>query len=580
MNKTKRITHTLKLIKHLKKYRVGMGLAIFSGIAQHLATIALSALCAYTVGLTMQGALGEQFPRLAKILASLVCLKVLMYYAEMWFAHNVAFKVLADFRNKMFDVIEKVSPAILLHMRSGQLASTLMSDVEVLEWFFAHTFGTILVSIFVPAVVLIFLGTLHVALPLVILFMMSVTIAIPFILRKKADAQGEEVRNALANANAVTIEGIQGMKEILTQNYVEEYNRKNHRHMRKLYEAQYAYGKRLGLEGGVIQGVVGLAGLSVMGLSAWLVLEGAIEFQWFTVAVVLSAGIFAPVLELSNTARNFGLIFACANRIYQVLETKPSVCDSGEFTQVEQLKSDICFSKVGFAYQKEGAAIVENVSFTVREGETVALVGHSGAGKSTCINLLLRYWDVDSGAITIGGRDIREMSLEAQRSLFASVLQENYLFHISIRENIRLSYPRATDDEVKAAAQAAFAHQFISELPQGYDTIVGERGSMLSGGQRQRITIARALLKNAPILVLDEAVSNLDTENEYEIQKALKTSLSEKTTLVVAHRLSTIMMADKVIVLEKGKVVDSGSYEELVTRAGPYQQLFHAQLGE
>lgn len=218
------------------------------------------------------------------------------------------------------------------------------------------------------------------------------------------------------------------------------------------------------------------------------------------------------------------------------------------------------------------------VSFCVEPGETAVLVGHSGAGKTTCANLLLRYWDVNSGSIKINGSDLKEYSLESLRESVSAVQQETYLFNASIRDNIRLGKTEADDCEVIQAAKRANAHEFICDLPEGYDAIAGERGYQLSGGQRQRISIARALLKNTPIIIFDEAVSNLDTENEQYIQKMMKTQLKEKTLIMIAHRLSTILSADKVIMLENGRVLDVGKHTELLERCIAYRKLIEDQM--
>nr|MDA3937053.1 ATP-binding cassette domain-containing protein [Actinomycetota bacterium] len=241
---------------------------------------------------------------------------------------------------------------------------------------------------------------------------------------------------------------------------------------------------------------------------------------------------------------------------------------------MKDLGFDIEFSDVSFSYGDNGDDALKGVSFKVHTGETVALVGHSGAGKSTCINLLLRFWDVRTGEIRIGSRNIKNVSLESLRNTTSAVLQEVYLFNTTIRENIKLGSPNASDKEVEVAARHALAHEFISALPDGYDTITGEKGAQLSGGQRQRIAIARAILRDAPILVLDEAVSNLDTENEHDIQRALKHLRKGRTTLVIAHRLSTILSADRLVVLDRGRVAEAGAHEELVNRDGVYRELF------
>jgi ABC-type multidrug transport system fused ATPase/permease subunit len=252
--------------------------------------------------------------------------------------------------------------------------------------------------------------------------------------------------------------------------------------------------------------------------------------------------------------------------------------DRGQPIDTSRLESGICFEKVSFRYGQDLEPAVKDISFTVKAGQRVALVGHSGSGKSTCVNLLLRYWDVERGTIRIGGKDIREMTMDNLRELTSVVLQDVYLFNISIRENIRLGKEGATDEEVEAAAKAASAHEFITDLPQGYDTAAGERGLALSGGQRQRIAIARAILKGSPVLVLDEAVSSLDSENEAEIQRAMENSYKGFTTLVVAHRISTIMSADMLVVLKNGRVTGVGTHEELFRTNKVYRSLVLPQI--
>lgn len=229
-------------------------------------------------------------------------------------------------------------------------------------------------------------------------------------------------------------------------------------------------------------------------------------------------------------------------------------------------------------YEDDGEEILKNVSFTIAPGETAVLVGHSGAGKTTCANLLLRYWDPQKGAVLINEKNIRQYTIESLRETVSAVQQEPYLFHTSIRDNIRLGYKAATEQDVIAAATAANAHSFICALPNGYDTIVGERGFRLSGGQRQRVTIARAILRNRPVVIFDEAVSNLDTENERDIQEMLRQEMQGKTILMIAHRLSTILSADKIIMLEHGAVVAIGTHKELMNTCEKYRTLIKNQI--
>ena len=542
-----RLKNVIRLSKRLKKYRLRMVAAIAAGVGNQLSMVAASVLGAWTVGLAIDGKLMQELNYVIAATIAVIIIRIVFYVLEMWICHDVAFKVLADFRIQLFDSIERVSPAILLNMRSGQLASTLMGDVEIMEWFFAHTFGSVLVAV--------------------------TAVIIPIWMKKKADVQGREVREALADANAVTLEGVQGLKEILTLNYRTGYEEKNRAYLEHMYKKQFSYSKRLGTEGMLLQMVLGVSGLVAALIAAWYVGKDGMAVSMYTVIVVLSAMILGPVIEVCNTARNFGLIFAAADRIYRVLEAKPLVQDSGNDINTKDLTPEICFENVSFRYREDLEAAVEDISFRIQPGEHIAIAGASGAGKTTCIQLLLRNWDPEKGCIRIGGKDIRDISLRSLNEMYATVLQDVYLFQIPILENIRLGRSSATDEEVMEAARKAFAHEFITELPEGYQTIAGEGGVKLSGGQRQRIAIARALLKDSPILVFDEAVSNLDTENERKIQESIERSAKNCTVVMIAHRLSTIKSADRIICLDHGKVVEMGTFKELMKKNGYLKKL-------
>lgn len=581
--KQKKISYTvlpvLKLAGMLKAYTVPMTVTIVCGILNHLAAVSVSVLCAYIVSLALTGQLVQRYFMLLLILCALIVLRVVFYFSEMWLAHFIAFKVLAKFRINLLEAIERVSPAILLGLRSGQLAATLMSDVELLEWFFAHSFGSLIVAVAVTAILLIFLGSIHMILPLILLVFLVIIVEIPFLMKRQASEEGMKIRERLGEANAITVEGVQGMREILMLNHVEAYRSKNRKYMQKMYDSQLKYGKRLGTEGALLQLALGVSMISVMAAAAGLIIVGEINVSYYTIIVILAGMTFGPVIEVCNTARNFGLIFAASDRVFQVLETKPLVKDTGKNIDIRTLKKEICFHKVSFRYQPDLEPAVHEISFTVKEGETVALVGSSGAGKSTCVNLLLRYWEPEKGSVSIGGCSLKDMTLDNLRFLTSAVLQEVFLFQGTLRENIRLGRQESTDREVEAAAKGALIHDFIVSLPQGYDTMAGERGVSLSGGQRQRIAIARAILKDSPILILDEAVSSLDAENEFEIQKVLANQ-GHRTTLIVAHRLSTILSADRLIVLKNGRVVQTGTHEALMGQPGFYRKLVGPQLND
>ena len=573
-----RLKNVLRLMASMKPYSLEMIGTVVSTLLKHLANIAAAGLVAYMAALAMEGRLQERFGLLFGWLCACLAVKALAYYGEMWFGHDVAYRVLKDFRIRLYDKVEELSPAFLLEKHSGQIGATLMGDVEILEWFLAHTFGSAVVAGLVTLLLLGALGWIHGALSMLMLVFAVFVSATPFIFQKRADAQGREVREKLAHANGVTIEGIHGLRDLLTLNYLEHYKEKNRAAMQDLYRSQIGYSRRQGTETMLMQFCVGSFTVIVMGLAAVFVSRGIIPFSLYPVVVMLSALLFSPLIEVCGAARNLGLVFAAANRLQVVFDTRPVVQD-------EEAAGDgggpitgaINFEQVSFSYRPPLAPVLHEVSFEVKSGETVALVGPSGAGKSTCVNLLLRYWDPQSGSIRFDGRDIRRIPLKSLHDMSCAVLQDVYLFNIPVRENIRLGNVDADDEAVMAAAKAAYAHDFIAALPKGYDTVTGERGVRLSGGQRQRVAIARAILKNAPVLILDEAVANLDTESERYIRLALKEQLARRTILMVAHRLSTIMSADRLIVMHEGRVVETGSHETLINQDGFYKDLVSGQ---
>jgi ATP-binding cassette subfamily B protein len=574
-----------RLFQYIEKHVGDIRRGIFTGIAGQLAAISGASLGAFLVSLAITGQGGQ--PLLKGIFATIIALVVFrgaMSYAEMFYAHKAAYNILAEMRMKLYQAIERVAPAFLLSRRTGDMASMLMADVEVLEWFYAHTYGACIIATAVPLIVLILLGILvHPLLPWVILPWLLLTMGVPMLFKAKTDTDSRIIRKALAEVNAEVVDGIQGLREILSFGFHDGYLKKIRVCNAVLSRAQTSLGRRMGLEDGLMNLFVSLALVSVLGVSLNLVNSGAMLRDFYPVAILSTIYLFVPVMGISRMARNFGLLQASARRVFTVLETKtrveekPAGAKKFLFTENHYEPQVISFENVSFRYDQELPWVIRSLSFQVDPGETVALIGRSGAGKSTCINLLLRFWDVEDGAVTLGGINIKDMTPETLRSRIAVVPQDIYLFNISVLENIRLGQPEASKEEVENAARAALAHDFISPLPQGYETCLGERGVQISGGQRQRIAIARAFLRKAPILVMDEALSNLDPENERELQAVLDRLKEGRTTLVIAHRLSTIMAADRVVVLEQGMASQIGAPANLSKIDGPFQSLVESQ---
>ncbi|MDR2355210.1 MAG: ABC transporter ATP-binding protein/permease [Clostridiales Family XIII bacterium] len=576
-NKFSLLADFTRLFRYMEARTGDIRRGILTGIGNHLSAICAASLGAYAASLAAQGRPSHEIGYLIAFLSVLVAARAFFYYAEMFFVHRAAYGILADLRVRVYRVIERVAPAYLMGKRTGDMASLLMSDVETLEWFYAHTFGACFVALAVPLLTLGGLAFLHVLLPVVLLPWLIAMLSVPFWFGKNANPDGAEMRRALADVNAEVIDGIQGLKEILSFGYGSAYIQKLRKYNRALTKVQARNGRRMGLENGLLNLFMSLGLLSVLLSALLLVTGGAMGREWYPVAALLAVNIFLPVMEISRMARNFNVLQASARRVFAVLETLPTVTDTAQENPTGEYEKSVSFDDVTFRYADGLPDVLRNVSFRVRPGETVALVGHSGAGKSTCANLLLRFWDVKSGAVRIGPHDVRAFTQTGLRDLIAAVPQEIYLFNTTILDNIRLGRPGADEEDVIRAAKSALAHDFISAMPDGYRTVVGERGAQLSGGQRQRIAIARAFLRNAPVLLMDEALSNLDAENERLVHSAMGALKKGRTTVIIAHRLSTILTADRLVVLKDGKVAQIGTHEDLIRSDGYYRELIGTQ---
>jgi ATP-binding cassette, subfamily C, bacterial CydC len=566
------------LLTVLRPYRRHLLLAVASGIVDQGLAVGAAVTAAWLVGAAVTGSeLAELRPGLW-LLACLVLPRALAGWLESYVAHDMAFRILVDLRARIYEALERLAPAYLLERRSGDLGAAAMGDVETLEVFFAHYLSPLTVACIVPPAALLGLALVHPLLPLVLLPVLLLVATVPAWLRGRAAEQGRRLRGRLGEVNAYVVDAIQGLREVVSFGQGRRQLAGLDRQGALLRDAQIAHAKRASAEHAAVDALIAAGMLAVLAVAGALTAAGSIRPALFPAAVVLAAFAFGPVADVTHVAKELGVVAAAGERIFTLLGVRPAVTDRPGARPPGRVDPRVRFDQVRFRYGPGLPDAVTGVSFEIRAGETVALVGHSGAGKSTCAHLLLRFWDVGGGAITIGGHDLRDLPQASLRELLSLVPQDVYLFNQSIAENIRMARPDATDGEVEDAARAALAHEFITgELPDGYDTVVGERGARLSGGQRQRVAIARALLKDAPVLVMDEAVSNLDAESERALEVAMDRARSGRTTLVIAHRLSTIMAADRVVVLDHGTVAEIGTHHELLARNQSYTRLVGAQ---
>jgi ATP-binding cassette subfamily B protein len=563
------------LLRVVRPYRGQMGITLATGIGRVAAYIGVSVL-----GALVLAAVKRADATGLLVTALLICAPMagLLHWLESWIAHAMAYALLAEMRIDLFRKLDALAPAYLLRRRSGDLVALATQDVETVEYFFAHTITPAIVAVLVPAAVMLTLGWMAWPLAVVLAPFLAYAGLSPVLGRKRIDAMGSAARGGLGQIGAFATETIQGLSELVMFDAADRRREAFMGAVRSYQALRLKLLADLSFQAGALEAATGLGGLAVATIGAFLVTGGSLAATSLPLVVLISVAAFMPVSEIAQVGRQLADTIASTRRLHVVQSEPETIADGPMQPRPVAGGSAVAFESVRFTYPGRSAPALQDLSFSLPAGATVALVGPSGAGKSTVANLILRFWDPDSGVIRLDGLDLRQLTLDGLRGRIALVAQDTYLFNDTLEANVRLARPDATEAEISQALSRAALTAFVAGLPDGLGTQVGERGVALSGGQRQRIAIARAFLKDAPLLILDEATSHLDTVNEAAVRRALDDLMVDRTTIVVAHRLSTIRAADLILVLQAGTVVESGTHETLLARRGLYARLIEHQM--
>lgn len=538
------------LVRPLAGY---MALAVAMGLAGHLCATALTVLGAYGA-LSVVGEASLPLAGVAAAMAACAVARGALRYGEQACNHFIAFKLLALIRDRVFRALRRLAPAKLEGRGKGELISVITSDIELLEVFYAHTISPALIALAFCAVLIAFIGSFGAPLgAYAALAYATVGIALPWLASRASGDGGLRFRTRSGELAGFVLDSLRGLDEI--QQYgCGEGRLAELRARTDALAADEGLLKRVAaLDAAVSGAVILVLDVGMLLLSAWVAwgqaASGQAALAGVLVPTVALMGSFGPVIALANLGSTLQSTFAAGNRVLDILDETPKVEDvSGR----EPVGFEGAAARdVVFSY--DGEPVLRGISLDAPEGSIVGIAGRSGSGKSTLLKLFMRFWEPDAGAVEVSGRDVSDIDTADLRSLEAYVTQDTHLFRDSIRENLRIAKPDATDAEIEEACRKASVHEFIRTLPQGYDTPVGELGDALSGGERQRIGLARAFLHDAPFLLLDEPTSNLDSLNEAVVLRALARESAGRTVLLVSHRASTMRIADTVVSVEDGR---------------------------
>lgn len=566
MNKTNRrsaIQIMGQLIGLVKPLLIFMIAAILLGTVGYLCAIFLTILAGQVVahGLIPQLFYRMRNPRLVfmpvktilTIMIVIALLRGILHYLEQYCNHYIAFRLLAIIRHKVFEALQKLCPAKLESRDKGNLISIITTDIELLEVFYAHTISPICIAFLTSLFMVLFIGHYHyLAGLLALIAYIIVGVIIPVINGKLGSAEGMSFRNNFGELNSFVLDSLRGLDETIQYNQGEERKQEIIERSKQLAKQQEYLSYREGAQRSITNTVILLASFGMLFLTLFLYLNHELGFEGIITCTLSMMGSFGPVVVLSSLSNNLNQTLASGERVLSLLEEKPLVEEVEGDKETNDSFKGATLNHVTFSYDDE--TILDDYSLKLEPGTITGIHGVSGSGKSTILKLLMRFWDVNQGSITVNEEKIKQIPTKHLRNMESYVTQETHLFHDSIANNIAIAKKDATREEIMEAAKKASIHDFIMALPKGYDTEVGELGDTLSGGEKQRIGIARAFLHDAPMILMDEPTSNLDSLNEGIILKSLKESSKQKTIVLVSHRASTMNIAETVYEMKDGRI--------------------------
>ena len=529
-----------------------MSFTIIMGVLGFLAAIFIMVLGAMGLMTLLDFPIHLTLPQILTALIVLAVARGILRYLEQMSGHYIAFKLLALLRDKVFTALRKLAFVKLQDKQAGQLLSLVTNDIELLEVFYAHTIAPIVIAFLTSGILLIVFGHISPWLMLIAFFAyLTIGVALPIFTTKQAREEGRKYRELVGEMNDYFLDSVRGMKEIQLFNHENIRLEQIHLRSQAIDQAFLRIKEQEGQIRVYTEWAVSIFNILILFTGLVLYNYQQINFAGLVIAVILLMSSYGPVIALSNLSNNLLQTLASGERVLGLLAEEPTLKDVENGEKVQDIER-IDVKNVSFAYGEE--QILSHLTLSLKKGQILGIHGRSGSGKSTLLKLLMRFYDPQAGHIEINGRDLRQINTQNLRDNMAYITQQTYIFNESIYENIRMARRHASDEDVIEASKKAAIHDFIMSLPQGYDTKVAELGSSLSDGEKQRIGIARAFLHNAPIILLDEPTSNLDSLNEAIVLQSLLNAKTDKLIILVSHRASTMAICDKVIEIENGRM--------------------------